>query len=117
MVFAFFGKYRRTASRKATWDKPTIGAKQTGKFILHKVEKKQTLYAITKKYNVGIDAIQKANPEIEQGLKEGMVLKIPQTKFGEGIKKNSVEFFLENSEILLKLVIKPTRFICLDQHK
>ena len=51
---------------------------QTGKFILHKVEKKQTLYAITKKYNVGIDAIQKANPEIEQGLKEGMVLKIPQ---------------------------------------
>ena len=27
-----------------------------------------------------------------------LVLKIPQTKFGEGIKKNSVEFFLENSE-------------------
>jgi hypothetical protein len=27
-----------------------------------------------------------------------LVLKIPQTKFGEGIKKNSVELFLENSE-------------------
>jgi len=50
----------------------------SGKFILHKVEKKQTLYAISKKYNVIPEEIQKVNPEIGAGLKEGMVLKIPQ---------------------------------------
>jgi hypothetical protein len=35
-----------------------------------------------------------------------LVLKIPQTKFGEGIKKNSVELFLENSdgEILERII-------------
>jgi LysM repeat protein/ABC-type branched-subunit amino acid transport system substrate-binding protein len=50
----------------------------TGKFIMHKVEKKQTLYAISKKYNVSIEAIQNANPEIYAGLSEGVIIKIPQ---------------------------------------
>lgn len=50
----------------------------SGKFILHVVEKKQTLYAISKKYNVSSEDIQKANPETASGLKEGIVLKIPQ---------------------------------------
>jgi LysM repeat protein/ABC-type branched-subunit amino acid transport system substrate-binding protein len=50
----------------------------SGKFILHKVEKKQTLYAISKKYEVSAEDIQHVNPEIKEGLKEGMVIKIPQ---------------------------------------
>ena len=50
----------------------------SGQFILHKVEKKQTLYAISKKYNVSSEDIQKVNPEIATGLKEGAVIKIPQ---------------------------------------
>lgn len=50
----------------------------SGKYILHKVEKKQTLYAISKKYNVSVEAIQLANPEISAGLPEGAVVKIPQ---------------------------------------
>ena len=55
-----------------------ISLDHSGKFILHKVEKKQTLYAISKKYNLSSEDIQKANPEIAEGLKEGMVIKIPQ---------------------------------------
>ncbi len=56
----------------------TISLDNSGKFILHTVEKKQTLYFISKKYNLNSEDIQKANPEISQGLKEGMVIKIPQ---------------------------------------
>jgi LysM repeat protein len=56
----------------------TISLDNSGKFILHTVEKKQTLYFISKKYNLNPEDIQKANPEISQGLKEGMVIKIPQ---------------------------------------
>jgi LysM repeat protein len=55
-----------------------VSLDQSGKFILHKVEKKQTLYAISKKYNVSSEDIQKANPEIAEGLKEGIEIKIPQ---------------------------------------
>jgi LysM repeat protein len=51
---------------------------QSGKFILHKVEKKQTLYAISKKYDISSEAIQQANPELIDVLKEGLVIKIPQ---------------------------------------
>jgi LysM repeat protein/ABC-type branched-subunit amino acid transport system substrate-binding protein len=55
-----------------------ISLDNTGKFILHKVEKKQTLYAISKQYNLSSEDIQKFNPEIIEGLKEGMLIKIPQ---------------------------------------
>jgi len=65
---------------------PSLGDKKSksieldnsGKFILHKVEKKQTLYAISKKYDISVEAIQQANSEIIEGLKEGSVIKIPQ---------------------------------------
>ena len=50
----------------------------SGKNILHQVEKKQTLYAISKKYDISTDAIIAVNPEIKDGLKEGMIIKIPQ---------------------------------------
>jgi LysM repeat protein/ABC-type branched-subunit amino acid transport system substrate-binding protein len=55
-----------------------ISLDNSGKYILHKVEKKQTLYAISKKYNISSEDIQKVNPEIAEGLKEGTVIKIPQ---------------------------------------
>lgn len=47
-------------------------------FSIHTVEKQQTLYSISKMYAVNIDEITKANPEIADGLKIGMQLKIPQ---------------------------------------
>lgn len=55
-----------------------IALDNSGKFILHKVEKKQTLYAISKKYDISSEAIQQANPEIAAGLREGIIIKIPQ---------------------------------------
>lgn len=46
-------------------------------FIQHTVLKKQTLFAISRKYDVSQDDLKKYNPEIENGLQEGMVLRIP----------------------------------------
>jgi peptidoglycan DL-endopeptidase LytE len=49
--------------------------------ILHEVLPKETLYGISKKYNVTIDAIKKANPNIDsEGLKVGTVLKFFGTR-------------------------------------
>ncbi len=48
-------------------------------YTSHKVEKKQTLFAISKKYKVRQEDIIKANPQISKGLTEGMTLRIPKT--------------------------------------
>ena len=49
-------------------------------FIQHKVEKKQTLFAISHKYNVSQEEITHYNPQLNIGLNEGDILKIPINK-------------------------------------
>jgi LysM repeat protein len=43
----------------------------TSNCIVHVVEKGQTLYSITKQYNVTDDVLKKLNPELLNGLKTG----------------------------------------------
>ena len=47
------------------------------KYVLHTVEKGQTLFAIGQRYAVPVEAIVKANPAAGQGLSIGQVLVIP----------------------------------------
>jgi LysM repeat protein/ABC-type branched-subunit amino acid transport system substrate-binding protein len=47
------------------------------KYYLHTVLKKQTLYAISKSYEVTIDTILAVNPEAKQGIKTDQILMIP----------------------------------------
>lgn len=50
-------------------------------FKSHKVRKKETLYSISKKYDVTIDDILKFNPQVaKRGLKKGKRINIPQFK-------------------------------------
>jgi len=49
-------------------------------FIQHKVEKKQTLFSISRKYKVSVEEIEKYNPGIEKGIQEGNILQIPVSK-------------------------------------
>ncbi len=50
-------------------------------FIVHTVEKKQTLYGISVLYKTTVDDIKKANPEIESGnISIGQQLKIPASQ-------------------------------------
>jgi LysM repeat protein/ABC-type branched-subunit amino acid transport system substrate-binding protein len=52
------------------------------KFIVHKVEAGQTVYSISKKYNVSLDDIYNNNPESRTAIRPGMELKIPVAKEG-----------------------------------
>jgi LysM repeat protein len=47
-------------------------------FVTHKVESKQTLYSISKLYDVSQEEIVKYNPQIEKGLQSGVLLQIPK---------------------------------------
>lgn len=46
-------------------------------FYAHKVLKGQTLYSISKAYNVSVDELKKANPSLNEGLKAGSIINIP----------------------------------------
>ncbi len=47
-------------------------------FYYHIVKPKETLYGLSKSYNVTIEDIKKENPGLGEVLKEGIVLKIPK---------------------------------------
>ena len=49
-------------------------------YLSHTVEKKETLYSISKKYDVDINLIIAANPGCDTGLKKGQELRIPIKK-------------------------------------
>jgi LysM repeat protein len=54
---------------------------QGDNFIYHRVESHETLFFIAQKYNVSIESIYGANPDLKkEGLKAGMTIKIPDTK-------------------------------------
>ena len=57
-------------------DVQTISGK---KFYIHKIEKSQSLYAISKLYQVSLEDIYTHNPEVKIGAKAGQAIKIPFT--------------------------------------
>jgi LysM repeat protein len=67
----------------------SIGVEKVGQrfFILHKVEPKETLYSLSRRYKVSVADIVAQNPSSEDALSIGEVLKIP---FEKGVEKNSV---------------------------
>ncbi len=66
-------------------------------YIEHVVEEKETLYSISKTYNIGIDSIVSINPSLIEGLKIGMVLFIPKTEV-EYIQQQQDEGLIYSAE-------------------
>ena len=56
----------------------TTSATQVEPTTTHKVVRKETLYSLSKRYGVSIEALQEANPHIQKGLKVGQLITIPQ---------------------------------------
>ncbi|MBL7874026.1 MAG: LysM peptidoglycan-binding domain-containing protein [Cyclobacteriaceae bacterium] len=52
----------------------TINGKQ---FIIHRIDEKETLYGISRRYGVPITAILEENPTADGGLAVGQILKVP----------------------------------------
>lgn len=58
-------------------DLPSTEIKKVTKEIEYTVERRETLYSISRKFNVSTVELTRLNPEIRKGLKAGMVIKIP----------------------------------------
>ncbi len=78
----------------------------TKTYKTHTIEKKETLYAVSKKYGVTVEEITKANPGIENGLKEGQLIRIPVS----GATPNKEEKELPKSGKIHKVEPKETLF-------
>ncbi|TXC81986.1 PBP1 and LysM peptidoglycan-binding domain-containing protein [Luteibaculum oceani] len=51
-----------------------------GDYLIHEVQKKETLYSLSKKYGIEIKDVIDNNPQAAQGIKVGQQLKIPTNK-------------------------------------
>lgn len=74
-------------------DKEIIAGKE---YYLHHVEAGQTLYSISKAYNIPIDEIEFENPDLKTGLKAGTDIKIPvvsrDVEVVKEIRENDFEY-------------------------
>jgi len=76
LVFLFAGAFSQEegAVVKRSTEKVILEGKV---YCIHYVREKETLYAISKAYNISEKIITLENPDLVAGLKAGMVLKIP----------------------------------------
>ncbi len=79
------------------------------KVIIHKVKAKETLYGISKKYDVSIEEVKEANPFLNDGLKIGQELRILTLNENkdEFLQNSSKNELAENHLNTLSNVLKP----------
>ncbi len=77
------------------------------KFIYHKVEQKETVFSLTREYNITKELLKEHNPFLIDGLKYGQVLKIPVVE--EGFEATTV--LLKQEEQLTDSVFYEKRTI------
>ncbi len=58
----------------------TSGAVNTENFIFYEVKPKQNIFRITQNLKISREELFRLNPDLENGLKAGMVLKLPKEK-------------------------------------
>ncbi len=89
------GQTLRIPVEKSKYNDSKVTSKGDKSFFVHKVEKKETLYSISKLYNIDINEIIAVNPGADQGLKKGQEVLIP-------IKKSTSEPAVENTANMKK---------------
>lgn len=73
-------------------------------FIIHKVEKGETLYRLSRRYSVDVSSIVDVNPEADKGIQVGQDLRIPfQTSTGTIPENNSIIHEVKSGETLFGL--------------
>jgi len=77
--------FQKTMAKKRT-PKP-VSKKQAPqnkpRFITHRVQKKETLYSISRKYGVSLNELYRANPGLTTHIKIGQTLRVPKKKITE----------------------------------
>ena len=83
----------------------SIGIEKRGgkRYVIHKIEAKETLYSISKKYNVMIEDIKKSNEDLTTDLKIGQTIFIPSRYQGPITKEQGGTHTVEKGETLFAI--------------
>ncbi|TLX76597.1 LysM peptidoglycan-binding domain-containing protein [Labilibacter sediminis] len=80
-------------------------------FTYHKVERKETLYGISRRYNVTVDAIIASNPALKNGvLSVGSRIRIPEAIKEKHAKVKAIEKLEDKNYIYHRIVTGETIF-------
>jgi peptidoglycan endopeptidase LytE len=78
---------------------------------LHEVQAKETLWGISKKYNVSVDDLKKANPSLEtEGLKNGQQINIPSNSVATSEKPIDDLKIVTDVEVVVEVLPKETKY-------
>lgn len=61
------------------------------KYYIHTIEKGQSLYSISKLYNVSLDDLYNLNPELDMGAKAGQEIRIPFVSSTETVVTSTIQ--------------------------
>jgi len=88
-----------------TYATDSIGIEKIGDkvYVLHRVEEKETLYSLSKRYDVKINMIVAANPSSEFGLDIGEILKIPLSETNVSAEDGRVVHTVKPKETLYSI--------------
>lgn len=79
-IFLLSATYTTTFAKEISLDSVSIQNEAGKAYIIHKVEPKQTLYAILRKYGCSMNEFKAANPGISDNLNIGQLVKVPYHK-------------------------------------
>lgn len=65
---------------KSTEATPVFIPEEDANYLYIKIKPQQTIYSLTKEYSIKEDALKSLNPQLEDGLKAGDVIRIPKKK-------------------------------------
>ena len=93
--------------------KVEAGMVNTDNYIFYEVKPKQTEYSLTRKLGIGYKELLALNPALQDGLKAGMVLKLPKTQTGNFEVRNSL--VLDKIDLLdsIDVAIRPKVLVLL----
>jgi len=92
-------------SMNAEMPKDSIGIETVNgqTFIIHRVEEKETLFAISRRYRTTVDAIVQYNADAKAGLEIGQILKVPYTPRPQVKSQDGVIHKVEPKETLYSI--------------
>lgn len=78
LSFALLFQVHQSSASSVVFDSVGVETKKGKLFVVHKVEPKETLYALSRKYSVTVPEIMDANTNLEAGIAIGQLLYIPR---------------------------------------
>ena len=82
-LMALFLLLNAQLSEAGVQDSIGVEKKDGKRFVLHRLEAKETLYALSRRYGASVDDIKRSNPDVNVNeLKVGQVLRVPSPEKG-----------------------------------